>query len=140
MSEGSASKQAGGKQMTARPLAPRLSVYRWRAPMLASLLHRASGLALVLFVPLYLWLLHGMTGSPEDFRAARDWMHSPAGKFSLWVAGVAVIYHFANGLRFLALDAGWGESREAMRRNARLTLGVALAAAVTLAGLLLGGG
>ncbi|MDQ7000281.1 MAG: succinate dehydrogenase, cytochrome b556 subunit, partial [Mariprofundus sp.] len=50
-----------------RPLSPRLSIYRWQPGMIASLAHRASGLILVLFVPLYLWLLHGMTGSPDHF-------------------------------------------------------------------------
>ncbi|MDX8401944.1 MAG: succinate dehydrogenase, cytochrome b556 subunit [Mariprofundaceae bacterium] len=119
-----------------RPLSPRLSIYRWRAPMLASLLHRTSGLMLVLFVPLYLWLLHGMTGSPEDFRAVRDWMHTPFGKLLLWLAGVALSYHFANGLRFLSLDAGWCESRAMMRLSARVVLAFAALAAIVLAVLL----
>ncbi len=100
--------------------------------MIASLAHRVSGLVLVLFVPLYLWLLHGMTGSPEDFDRVQAWMHAPLGKLSLWLVGVALIYHFANGLRFLSLDAGWCESRAMMRLSARIALGIALLAAVLL--------
>ncbi|RMH60400.1 MAG: succinate dehydrogenase, cytochrome b556 subunit [Zetaproteobacteria bacterium] len=121
---------------TQRPLSPRLSVYRWGAPMVASLFHRASGLLLVLFVPLYLWLLHGMTGSTEEFDEVLRWMHSLPGRVMLWLAGTALVYHVCNGLRFLCLDAGWFETRRMMRLTARLALATALAFSVLLAVLL----
>jgi len=119
-----------------RPLSPRLSIYRWRAPMLASLAHRASGMVLVLFIPVYLWLLHAMTGTPEDFSAARAWLHLPLGRIVLWLVGASLIYHFFNGIRFLCLDAGWGESREMMRFTARVTIGIGVVA-VTILGVAL---
>ena len=99
--------------------------------MLASFAHRVTGAALVLFVPLYLWLLHGMTGSPDDFTATYNWLHSPIGKICLWAGGSAFAYHLMNGIRFLLLDIGWGDGREAMRGSARLV--VMLAAAFSLA-------
>jgi len=58
------------------------------------------------------------------------------GKASLWIAGVALIYHFCNGLRFLSFDAGWCESRSMMRLSARVVLTIAVLTAVTLAVLL----
>lgn len=119
------------------PLSPRITIYKWRAPMVASLAHRASGLVLVLFVPFYLWLLHGMTGSPEDFEAARALMFTPVGRLMLWMAGTAFIYHFCNGIRFLLFDAGWNESHAMMRLSARFVIGVAFVAALLLGGLLL---
>lgn len=105
--------------------------------MLASIAHRASGVLLVLFVPLYLWLLHGMTGSPDHYTTTLDWLHSLTGKLSLWLVGVALIYHFSNGIRFLCIDAGWGESREMMRFSAKLVMAVALVAALVFAWLLI---
>ena len=116
-----------------RPLSPRLSIYSWQPSMIASLAHRASGLILVLFVPLYLWLLHGMTGSPDHFEQVQAWLHSGLGKFSLWLAGISLFYHFCNGLRFLSIDAGWCESRSILRLSARIVIGAALVAAVLLA-------
>lgn len=98
--------------------------------MLASIGHRATGLVLVLFVPLYLWLLHGMTGSPDSFTETYNWLHSLLGKVCLWLGGTAYAYHFMNGIRFLLLDIGWGEGRAVMRNSARLVL--ALAALVSL--------
>lgn len=115
------------------PLSPRLSIYRWQPAMIASIAHRASGLILVLFVPLYLWLLHGMTGTSEHFDAVSTWLHSGLGKISLWLVGVSLMYHFCNGLRFLTIDAGWGESRDTMRNSAKLVLGFTAVVAVLLA-------
>ena len=117
-----------------RPLAPRLSVYRWQIPMMASLAHRASGIVLALFVPIYLFLLTGLTSSPEDFASTLDWMHSLPGRCILWLTGMALIYHLVNGIRFILLDAGWFEGRDAMRITARVSI-----SAGVLGGLLLGG-
>ncbi|ATX82235.1 succinate dehydrogenase subunit C [Mariprofundus ferrinatatus] len=119
--------------MAERPLSPRISIYRWHPTMIASLAHRASGLVLVLFVPLYLWLLRGMTGSSEQFEATSAWLHSGLGQLFLWVAGVSLVYHFVNGVRFLSIDTGWFESRSALRSSAFVVLGITAVAAVILA-------
>ncbi|OIO71668.1 MAG: succinate dehydrogenase, cytochrome b556 subunit [Zetaproteobacteria bacterium CG1_02_53_45] len=115
------------------PLSPRLTIYRWHVGMLASIGHRASGLALILFVPIYLWLLRGMTGSEDNFAAVFNWLHSGLGKVSIWLVGISLIYHFCNGIRFIAIDAGWGESRESMRRSARVVFVFTVLVAVLLA-------
>ncbi len=107
------------------PLSPRLTIYRWHVAMVASLAHRASGIALVLFVPLYLWLLRGMMGSPDQFDMASTWLHSGWGKFFLWLAGVSLSYHLVNGVRFLCIDIGWFERRPALRRSAYIVLALA---------------
>jgi len=119
-----------------RPLSPRLSIYRWQPAMLASIAHRASGMVLVLFVPIYLCLLQGLTGAPEDFNAVLAWLHAPLGRTVLWLTGTSLIYHFFNGIRFLCLDAGWGENREMMRLTARVVVGIGFAA-VALLGVML---
>lgn len=116
-----------------KPLSPRLSVYRWQSPMLASLAHRASGIVLALFVPVYLFLLTGLTSSPTDFTRTVGLMHSLPGKLVLWLTGTALIYHLFNGLRFLFLDAGWIDGREAMRRSALIGLGLGVLGSLGLA-------
>lgn len=119
-----------------RPLSPRLSIYRWHAGMIASIAHRGSGLALVLFVPIYLWLLRGMTGSNEQFDSTSLWLHSLSGKFFLWLVGISLAYHFINGIRFLCIDIGWLESRSAMRNSAFFVIALAGFLALLLAVLL----
>ncbi len=118
--------------MMKRPLSPRLSIYHWHPGMLASVAHRASGIVMVLFVPIYLYLLQSLAGTPEDFDAMRSWLHTPFGKIVLWMAGASIIYHFMNGIRFLYLDAGWGENRETMRLASRMVVSAGLASMVAL--------
>ena len=120
----------------ARPVSPRLSVYRWQLPMLASLAHRISGMMLALFVPVYLYLLTGLTASPDDFMHMLDWMHSLPGRLILWMAGSALIYHLVNGVRFILLDAGWFEARDSMRHTARVSIAAGVLAALMLGGYL----
>jgi len=122
--------------MNARPLSPRLTIYRPHAVMLASGVHRISGLVLVLFVPFYLCLLYGLTGSPEDFQHSVDFLRSVWGRASLWVVGIALIYHLLNGIRFLCIDVGWADGRDTLRRGARLVLGLAAVSAALLGVLL----
>lgn len=122
--------------MPERPLSPRLSIYRWQPAMVASIAHRASGIVLFLFAPLYLWVMHHMTGSPEDFALAYGLLHSLPGMLLLWLIGTALIYHFLNGIRFLSLDIGWGENRETMRGSARKVIITSFVLALLLAVLL----
>jgi succinate dehydrogenase cytochrome b subunit len=119
-----------------RPLSPRISVYRWQFPMLASFAHRISGVLLVLLLPGYLYCLNALTGSPDDYSRLQAGMHSVPGRFMLWLAGTALIYHLVNGIRFILLDAGCLESRDSMRLTARLSLAVGALAALALGGYL----
>ena len=110
--------------------------------MMASLAHRVSGLMLIVFIVAYPCLLAVMLGGPEGFARAREALTSPLGRLFLWASGAALAYHWFNGLRFLLLDAGFGESREAMRTSAKLALGAGVAAALGLGAALwtMGGG
>ncbi len=108
-----------------KPLSPRLSIYHWHWGMVASIAHRASGVLLILCIPMYIWLLYGMTGSPQSFEHIVNILHSLWGRLALWAASVSVFYHFCNGIRFLCLDIGWGESQVMMRYSAGMVLGIA---------------
>ena len=121
-----------GDEAARRVLAPRLSVYRWRAPMIASLAHRLSGVVLALAFPLYLWFLACIAGDGVGFDRLQQQMHGLPGRFLLWVVAVALIYHLLNGIRFLCMDIGWLESRQGMRGSARLVLALALVIALLL--------
>ncbi|MDQ6988077.1 MAG: succinate dehydrogenase, cytochrome b556 subunit [Mariprofundaceae bacterium] len=125
--------QNTGNQKASRPLSPRVSVYRWRAPMLASFAHRLSGVVLVIFVPVYLCLLSGLTASADDFSSTLDWMHSSVGRLFLWLVGAALMYHLVNGIRFLLLDAGFAETKQTMQWSARFSLVAGVAGALLLA-------
>lgn len=119
-----------------RPRSPRISIYHLHPQTLASGAHRLSGVVLILFLPCYLWLLAKLSGTAEDFQAGMEVLHSAWGRIGLGLASAALIYHWANGLRFLLLDCGIGEQRQTMRRSAQAMLALA-ALSVVLLGLLL---
>jgi len=115
------------------PISPRMSIYRWRLTMLSSIAHRGSGLLLLLAIPaaflLILMMSHGMIG----FVYGMSWLHHPVGAALLWATCTTLTYHMANGIRFLCLDAGWGESRDMMRLSAKFVWVTTIMAAALLA-------
>jgi succinate dehydrogenase / fumarate reductase cytochrome b subunit len=120
--------------MDAMPKSPHIAIYRWRPPMVASLAHRASGLLLLVFALFLLCVVViAHNGDADAYRALQQWLHHPVGYLFLLLSGTAVIYHSINGLRFLLLDLGVGESRQQMRLSAKLSIASAVAGLLWMA-------
>jgi len=115
------------------PLSPRLSIYRWRLTMIASLAHRGSGIFLVLTIPALLWLLLTMSHNSIGYMYGLVWLQSPLGTVILWLTCVALFYHFINGIRFLLLDIGKTDSRGAMKLSAKIVVFTTVLFALILA-------
>jgi succinate dehydrogenase / fumarate reductase cytochrome b subunit len=121
--------------MPERPVSPHVTVYKWAYTMTLSILHRVSGLALcIALIALVSWLL-AAAGGPDAYAAAMRVLASLPVKILIAIALLALSFHFANGLRHLAWDAGWGFERAQARRSAAVVVVVALLA--TLAAVLL---
>jgi fumarate reductase subunit D len=92
--------------------------------------HRVSGIALTLFLPLHFWTL-GNALQLESFLA---WTEQPLVKLGEWLIVVALAAHLGGGLRVLALEFlawhAWQKSLAAAA--AALTFGVGLAFALAL--------
>jgi succinate dehydrogenase / fumarate reductase cytochrome b subunit len=94
--------------------------------MTLSILHRASGVALSLaLIGLVLWLVAIGLG-PGDYAAWVPWLSSWPAMVLYALAIVALVYHFCNGLRHLAWDAGWGYERRAARTSGWVVVIVAI--------------
>lgn len=119
-----------------RPLSPHLGIYRFMYTMTLSILHRISGVWMSLgLVALVAWLCSAAAGEGEFARTASV-LGSAIGKILLlsWLA--AFCYHFVNGLRHLAWDAGVGLEKRSARRSGRIAVIAALLAFVIAAWLL----
>ncbi len=119
--------------MARRPLSPHLTIYRFAYTMSLSILHRITGIGLAAgLVVLALWL----TAVAQGEAAYQRFTDGPAAPLlrvllGLWL--VAFLYHFANGIRHLAWDAGFGLERVQARRSARVVIiAVSVAAALLL--------
>jgi fumarate reductase subunit D len=66
----------------------------------AAIVHRVSGIALALFLPLHFWAL----SRALELDALLEWTRQPAVKLAEWGIVVALAAHLAGGLRVLALE------------------------------------
>jgi fumarate reductase subunit D len=96
----------------------------------AFLLHRLSGLALVLFLPAH-FLVLGTALNETAFTAVIAWTEAPLVKFGEWGIVVLLAAHMTGGIRLLALEfLPWSEgskTRIALGIGAALAFGGALA-------------
>lgn len=90
----------------------------------ASILHRVSGVFLVVAVAVLLYLLDLSLGSAEGFEQARNILSSLYAKIILWVVLSGLIYHSVAGVKHLLMDVGIGETLAGGQLAARLVFAV----------------
>ncbi len=89
---------------------------------IASILHRISGIALFLLLPLMLFILGKSLHSEDLFIQTKSMLTSPYYKLGLWVFSAALIYHVLAGIRHILMDMGYGEHLSSGRRSAILVI------------------
>lgn len=99
-----------------RPTSPHLSVYRWLITNTLSILHRLTGVGLVVGTALLVLWLYTAAYDPENYYALHAFMSGNIGKLLLLGWTLAFFYHFSNGIRHLFWDMGYGfDLREVTR-------------------------
>ncbi len=114
------------------PLSPHLQVWRWHVTMAASILTRATGVALyggLLIVALGLLTL--ATG-PEAYAEYLGLMGSWLGRLMLFGIVFSIFYHMAAGVRHLVWDSGHGFEPRTAKMSAIAAMAFGLVAAVVV--------
>jgi fumarate reductase subunit D len=92
--------------------------------------HRVSGIALALFLPLHFWAL----GNALQLDSFLVWTEQPLVKAGEWAIVVALAAHLGGGLRVLAIEFldwhEWQKSLAAIAAATTLAVGLALALAL----------
>lgn len=97
----------------------------------AFLLHRLSGIALVLFLPVHFWAL-GTALDEARFARFIAWTDHPLVKLGEWGLVLLLAAHMTGGIRLLALEfLPWSEGQKA-RIAASLGIAVLFGAAFAL--------
>ncbi|MDE8346999.1 MAG: succinate dehydrogenase, cytochrome b556 subunit [Acidocella sp.] len=126
--------------MVRRPLSPHLQSYNMlRMSSLTSILHRITGVALGLGTLLFTaWLVSAASGEGA-FSVVQAFLGSWIGLVILIGFTFALFYHFCNGIRHLAWDAGKGFELPVMYRSGTLVFAgsVCLTVAFWVIGLLI---
>lgn len=99
-----------------------LNLFTIRLPINAvvSILHRASGMALFVVLPVLLWALNASVQSERSYIELSLTMQHWLVKLFLIALSWAFFHHFYAGLRHLAMDVHWMTSLQKARFSSRL--------------------
>jgi succinate dehydrogenase / fumarate reductase cytochrome b subunit len=105
--------------------------------MVTSILHRATGVVLVVGLLAMVWGLMALAGGPERWEAFAACVGSPLGQVVLFGFTWALAYHLLNGIRHLAQDAGYGWSIPEFVRSSWISVIGSLVLVVVVWGIVL---
>ena len=91
-----------------RPLSPHLQIYTPQMTSILSIMNRVTGIALSAGTLLLVWWLVAAASGPDAFNTVQGFVASPVGLFVLFGWTASLFFHFYNGIRHLAWDAGFG--------------------------------
>ncbi len=113
-----------------RPLSPHLQIYRPQLTSILSILHRFTGVGLALGAALFAYWIAAAAYGADAFARANALVVSGFGRLVLFGLTFAFFYHFANGLRHLAWDAGYGFDMKILNRSGIAVVVVSLVATI----------
>ena len=129
-------------KLVRRPVSPHIGIYRWPITMVASILNRATGIALSVGSLLLVWWLVAAATGPQAFARVQSFIASPVGLILLLGWTASLFYHFFGGIRHLVWDTGRGLAKPSLNPmtwvilalTALATAGVWIAGYVTMVG------
>jgi len=99
-------------------------------PGWVSILHRASGVLLFLFIPFLLWSLQGSLASIDSYTSFQSTLANPLVKLLVFGMVWAFLHHLFAGIRYLALDLHLGIELGPARASSTAVLIASIALAV----------
>jgi succinate dehydrogenase / fumarate reductase cytochrome b subunit len=125
-----------------RPLSPFMigPYYRPQLTSVLSILHRGTGVFLVLGAVLLVAMLMAAAAGPEAFAVATRCAYSLPGKALALATVFALAYHFFNGVRHLLWDIGWGYELPRVYATGYLVVALTLLSTLAIAMLALRAG
>ena len=115
-----------------RPKHLALHLIKLPLPGFVSILHRVSGMALFLALPLLLWMLQYSLRSIETYTELMDVLAQPLAKLVMLGLLWAFLHHFCAGLRYLAIDMHWVGNLARARSTSWVVIVASLALTVLL--------
>ncbi|MDE0658575.1 MAG: succinate dehydrogenase, cytochrome b556 subunit [Gammaproteobacteria bacterium] len=98
----------------------------------ASILHRITGVVLFAGMFFLCYLLDRATTDSAGFADAAALLAAPLGKLALWVVMTSLAYHVVAGVKHLFLDFHVGDTLNAGRAGAWVSIGAAVVAGVAV--------
>ena len=109
------------RQHVNRPVFLNLLSIRFPVGAVLSILHRITGVLLVMAIPLFVYLLQLLNSGEQGFAEARELLQSVPGKLLASIVVWTLIQHSLSGVRHLLLDLDYGYAKQTARNTARLS-------------------
>jgi succinate dehydrogenase / fumarate reductase cytochrome b subunit len=87
-----------------------LNLFKIHMPVTAimSILHRVSGVFLMVFTPLSIYALALSVRDAESYAQVQAWLQAWPVRVAVAIAMWSVVHHLLAGIRYLFLDVGYG--------------------------------
>ena len=105
-----------------RPMSPHLQIYRPQLTSILSIVHRMTGVGLMLGAVLVVWWLLAAATGADYFATVDGLLTSWIGYLVLLGSTWALAYHLLNGIRHLFWDMGYGFEIETVERSGMAVL------------------
>lgn len=117
---------------TTRPVFLELWRIRLPASGYVSILHRISGVLMVLTIPVAAWLLERALSGPQGFEQTAAVLSSWPARLALLLLTWSLLHHIFAGIRFLLLDVHIGLDRRIARQSALTAIAAGIAATLVV--------
>lgn len=115
-----------------RPLSPHLQIYRPQISSVMSILHRITGVGLIVGMVLVTCWLVCLAMGEATYATFQTVMQHPAAQLVLFGLTFAFFYHLCAGVRHLLWDAGYFLSNEGVNSTGKIAIGVSVLTTIGL--------
>ncbi|ESQ16850.1 MAG TPA: succinate dehydrogenase, cytochrome b556 subunit [Chromatiaceae bacterium] len=122
---------------TSRPVFLQLTQIKLPISALVSILHRVSGVLMIISMPIFAILFAQALQGPEGFAASAAFLNNPLVKLGLFFLGWALLHHLFTGIRYVIIDLGFGVDLPVARTTGWTAFGAALVMTIVVGGGLL---
>ena len=119
------------RQHSERPVFINLLQIRFPIGALLSILHRVTGVVLVLAIPLLVYLLQLLNSGESGFAEGRSLLQSIPGKLAVSLILWTLIQHTLSGIRHLLMDLDFGYQKNVARNTARIAFALSISLIIT---------
>jgi succinate dehydrogenase / fumarate reductase cytochrome b subunit len=121
-------------------MSPHLQVWRWHITMAASILTRATGVALYVGLLIVAGWAVALASGPGAYETYMGLLGGFLGRIVLFGLTVSIFYHLAAGVRHLVFDSGHGLAPATANMSAVASIAFAIVASLVVWGLALATG
>ena len=107
-----------------------IASYKFPITAISSILHRISGVVLLIAMPVIVVCMHYSLAGPNGYADVEGVFKTAIGSFFLWGFLSAITFHIYAGVRHMIMDLGFGESMFAAKTTSVLVLVLGVVSAI----------